>query len=96
MTNVIARRAVITGRVQGVGFRAACAAQARALGVQGWVANRNDGAVVAHIQGATPLVEAMLTWCAHGPPAAAVDAVTIEPAETHAPTGFVIRRSLIV
>ncbi|HEX7637544.1 MAG TPA: acylphosphatase, partial [Burkholderiaceae bacterium] len=43
--------AVVRGRVQGVGFREACVAEARALGVAGWVRNRPDGSVEVVLQG---------------------------------------------
>lgn len=96
MTNVTVQRVVIVGRVQGVGFRAAFAAQARMYGVAGWVANRNDGAVVAQVEGPTPVVEALVAWCAQGPPAAAVDSVAVTDVEAQALTGFTIRRSVTV
>ncbi|MDP2810045.1 MAG: acylphosphatase [Rhodocyclaceae bacterium] len=72
------RRLVITGLVQGVGFRYAMAAQARALGVSGWVRNRRDGSVEAMIAGSTGQIEEMLGWSRKGPAGAAVDNVTAE------------------
>lgn len=75
-----ARRLVITGVVQGVGFRYAMLAQARLLGVGGWVRNRRDGSVEAVIAGEAGRIEAMLDWSRTGPSGAVVDNVMIENA----------------
>jgi acylphosphatase len=72
------RRLVITGIVQGVGFRYAMLAQARLLGVTGWVRNRRDGSVEAVIAGDAGQLEAMLDWSRSGPAGAAVDNLMIE------------------
>ncbi|MCK9380079.1 MAG: acylphosphatase [Sulfuritalea sp.] len=74
------RRLVISGLVQGVGFRYAMAAQARLLGVNGWVRNRRDGSVEAMIAGHAEQVEEMLAWSRIGPGGAAVDNVMVETA----------------
>jgi acylphosphatase len=74
------RRLVITGLVQGVGFRYAMEAQARLLGVGGWVRNRRDGSVEAMIAGSTGQIEQMLAWSRSGPAGAAVDNVRSETA----------------
>jgi acylphosphatase len=71
-------RAIVTGRVQGVSFRASTAAEARRLGLVGWVKNRGDGSVELEAQGADDRVAALLAWCAHGPPVARVDQVAVE------------------
>ncbi len=76
MTEV--RRLVIRGVVQGVGFRYAMAAQARLLGITGWVRNRRDGTVEAMVAGAPEPVAAMLAWSNHGPAGASVDEVMVE------------------
>ena len=78
-------RARITGRVQGVGFRAFVEQAADRLGVSGWVRNRRDGSVEALIAGDTSKVDEMLTLCWQGPPAAKVDSVNVE--DTSAPAG---------
>ncbi|MCX7165134.1 MAG: acylphosphatase [Rhodocyclales bacterium] len=75
-----ARRLIITGLVQGVGFRYAMLAQARLLGVNGWVRNRRDGSVEAMVAGSAGQVEAMLEWSRRGPSGAAVDDVMVETA----------------
>lgn len=73
-------KVVITGRVQGVGFRASCQRQAVALGLTGWVRNRWDGAVEALFEGPAEAVNAMLAWCHQGPPAAYVTGVEVTAA----------------
>lgn len=62
----------ITGRVQGVAFRAWTQARARAKGLTGWVRNENDNAVSAVLQGEREVVRAMLKDLWSGPGAAAV------------------------
>ena len=67
-----ARHLRITGRVQGVFFRAWMQQQARELGLQGWVRNCPDGRVEAHVEGDEAAVEQMLALARTGPPAAEV------------------------
>jgi acylphosphatase len=74
------RRLVITGLVQGVGFRYGMAAEARLLGVAGWVRNRRDGSVEAMIAGTPAQIEAMLAWSNVGPGGAVVENVMSETA----------------
>ncbi len=76
----ITRRLVITGRVQGVGFRYAFADEARARGLGGWVRNRRDGHVEALISGPASDIEAMIAWARVGPPAARVSSIEVEEA----------------
>jgi len=68
----LTRHLLITGRVQGVGFRFYTQRKAQELGITGWVRNRRDGGVEAVIQGETEAVEAMIAWARRGPPSAAV------------------------
>jgi acylphosphatase len=68
----------IEGRVQGVNFRAATLAQARRLGVGGWVMNCYDGSVEVLAEGVRSNVEQLVSWCKHGPPGAAVTDVKEE------------------
>lgn len=85
----------ISGRVQGVSYRASMAEQARRLGVRGWVRNRHDGRVEALVQATPDVLETLLAWCRRGPPAARVDAVQAQPASDDAslPPGFETRPS---
>lgn len=76
---IAVRHLVITGKVQGVAFRAGMAREAQALGVTGWVRNRSDGSVEAMIAGSAEQVATLMNWARHGPPAAIVDQVTVEP-----------------
>ncbi|MFO1315940.1 MAG: acylphosphatase [Burkholderiales bacterium] len=73
----IARRLVVRGRVQGVGYRHAAVEAARGIGVAGWVRNRPDGTVEALAQGTAADVERFVAWCRRGPPLARVDDVEV-------------------
>jgi len=68
-------RVIISGRVQGVYFRANTQRQALSLGLSGWVKNRADGRVETVFEGAEDKVEQMLAWCKTGHPPARVDRV---------------------
>jgi len=74
---MIARRLIIRGRVQGVGYRDAMIAAARACGVTGWVRNRVDGTVEVLIQGEADAVARAISWCRRGPAPARVTAIDI-------------------
>jgi acylphosphatase len=63
---------IISGRVQGVFFRASTAREAKTLGLTGWVRNRPDGSVEAVFEGSKEKVEEMVAWCRKGPTAAKV------------------------
>jgi acylphosphatase len=69
----VGRSIVVTGRVQGVFFRAWTAEQARSLGVVGWVRNRADGSVEAHAAGSPESVERLAELMKRGPPQAEVE-----------------------
>ena len=64
---------IITGRVQGVGFRWHAAEQAGRLGVAGWARNRVDGTVQVVAEGERAALEALAAWAAQGPARARVD-----------------------
>jgi acylphosphatase len=87
---------VVHGRVQGVGFRAACVVEARRIGVRGWVRNRRDGTVEAIAQGDATQLLAFCDWMRHGPPGAQVSSCDVDKAwVAEMPlTGFEQRASL--
>lgn len=71
-------RATVRGRVQGVGFRASAAREARLLGLTGWVRNRLDGTVETVAEGPEADVDAYLAWLRHGPSMANVTGLDAE------------------
>ena len=84
--------AIVSGRVQGVSFRAATADTARRLGICGWIRNLSDGSVELQAEGAAEQIAALLAWCERGPPSAHVEKVATEDlAPTGADTSFAIQ-----
>ncbi|TSD62399.1 acylphosphatase [Aeromicrobium piscarium] len=81
MPSLISRHLVVHGRVQGVYFRASCEDVARRLGLDGWVRNRDDGAVELVAQGEADAVEELVRWCHQGPQQASVTSVEVSEAE---------------
>jgi len=79
----------ITGRVQGVGYRAWLEREARARGLRGWVRNRRDGSVEALLIGETAALEAAIAACAKGPRLASVSGIERSPAADDGSSGFV-------
>ena len=75
---MVARRVVISGRVQGVWFRETCRREALAQGVTGWVRNLDDGRVEAWLEGNVTAVQSVAAWCRDGPPRALVTGVAEE------------------
>jgi acylphosphatase len=65
----------VRGRVQGVGFRASAAHEARRLGVDGWVRNLPDGSVELEARGTAAAVDALCAWLTQGPRGARVTGV---------------------
>jgi len=68
---------VLYGQVQGVGYRASAAREAKALGLRGWVRNLSNGSVELCVEGATHLLEQLAAWCRQGPPAARVESLDV-------------------
>ncbi len=87
----IARRAVISGLVQGVWYRDSTRQEAERLGAAGWVRNLPDGRVELHAEGPADAVDALLAWCAEGPPLAHVVSVDADEAAPEGATSFEIR-----
>jgi acylphosphatase len=73
------RQVTITGRVQGVGYRAWVEHQARNHDLEGWVRNRRDGSVEAVFAGPANVVADLVARCRRGPSTARVEAVAEEP-----------------
>ncbi len=87
----VARHVRVTGRVQGVFFRAWTRDEARSIGVCGWVRNCDDGAVEAHIEGEEDLVDELIKRMRDGPPQARVFDMTIDEATDESATRFEVR-----
>jgi len=85
---VNAKRLIISGRVQGVGFRIWMVEKARDLGVSGWVRNRVDGSVEALIAGDLAAVEELSRLCRRGPRMAEVVSIDEEMADPPEYPGF--------
>lgn len=78
------RRVTISGRVQGVGYRAWVEHEAIARGLEGWVRNRRDGSVETLFAGPEDVVADMVASCRRGPVSARVDKVAEEKAGSDA------------
>jgi DNA ligase D-like protein (predicted 3'-phosphoesterase) len=91
MSAAKAIRAVLSGRVQGVGLREATQRRARALGVSGWVRNADDGAVAVHAEGEPEAVDELLRFLREGPRGADVERIEVEPARVEGHEQFAIR-----
>jgi acylphosphatase len=83
-----ATRILVSGRVQGVGFRWWVTAQATGLGVEGWVRNLADGRVEVLAIGAADAIERLTESCGRGPPGAEVRGVETGAAADDGSTGF--------
>lgn len=76
---MIGRRTIrVEGRVQGVGFRAGAAQEARRLGLAGFARNEADGSVAIEVEGEAAALEAFVAWCRLGPSAARVERVDVD------------------
>jgi acylphosphatase len=88
--DVVRYRVVVSGRVQGVGFRASCVDVARALGLAGSVRNSQDGNVIVDVEGSEQSVTKFLAWCRVGPQFAHVSTVDITVQEPTGETVFCV------
>ena len=88
---IIGRHVFVTGRVQGVFYRAWAQGQARELGVSGWIRNCADGSVEAHLTGDEDCVERMIERLRKGPSNARVEEVSVEDSEAGSVGRFEVR-----
>ncbi len=72
---MVSYRLSISGKVQGVFYRASTKKVADSLGIRGWVKNERDGSVSAEIEGPEEKVLEMISWCKEGPGHASVKEV---------------------
>ena len=84
-------RVFISGRVQGIFFRAETRRKAEELGVAGWVRNLADGRVEAVFEGPADKVEKIIEWCWQGSPLAKVEKVEVREEEPEGVVGFEVR-----
>ncbi len=84
----ICRRCLVSGRVQGVFYRASTRDRARSLGVTGYARNLDDGRVEVLACGEPSKVDAMIEWLWEGSRASRVDAVDVEDAQDAPPEDF--------
>ena len=75
------RHLVITGQVQGIGYRWSMVHAAQRVGATGWVRNRYDGSVEAVVCGTPEVIAQMIAWARQGPPGAQVDHVLVQYTE---------------
>jgi DNA ligase D-like protein (predicted 3'-phosphoesterase) len=87
----IAARAVVRGRVQGVGYRDATLGEARRLGAMGWVRNEDDGSVLVHAEGPEAAVGELVSFLGEGPRGAHVDEVSVERLKVEGHEQFAVR-----
>jgi acylphosphatase len=76
----------VTGKVQGVYYRASARERAAALGLSGTAENQDDGSVVLHMRGSRDAIDRFVAWCREGPPRARVDDVLITEIPTPNPS----------
>ncbi|WP_117363949.1 acylphosphatase [Natrarchaeobaculum sulfurireducens] len=91
MTDRTRAHVFVSGKVQGVYYRATTRDTASGRGIDGWVKNLTDGRVEAVFEGTEADVEAMVEWCHEGSPAADVDDVEVTDEEPQGLEGFEIR-----
>jgi acylphosphatase len=90
-STVVRAHVWVSGRVQGVFFRACTEDEARARGVTGWVCNTRDGRVEAVFEGGRADVEDMVRWCHRGSPGAVVSHVQVQWERPQGEPGFRVR-----
>lgn len=91
MADRVRAHVYVTGKVQGVYYRATTRDTATERGIDGWVRNLPDGRVEAVFEGPQPAVEKMIDWCHEGSPAARVTDVEVTYEDPAGINGFEIR-----
>jgi acylphosphatase len=91
MTETKCAHVLISGIVQGVGYRFSTVHHAQQLGVSGWVRNLTDGRVEAIFEGHPETLDRMIAWCHQGPSSAQVTDVTVTYQPPQGLTGFTTR-----
>jgi acylphosphatase len=81
--NIITLQLLVSGRVQGVGYRAWTQRTARRLGLKGWVRNLTDGRVEVVVEGDSDVVSKLVAECQSGPMMAKVKSVDTKPIKTY-------------
>lgn len=89
---IIYRLLKISGKVQGVFYRASAKQIADELKVKGWIRNTGSGNVEAFVTGEELLVEQFINWCKQGPPMADVKEIIVEECSPEYVSGYEIRR----
>ena len=89
---LVGRHVRVSGSVQGVFYRAWAQAEARELGISGWIRNCPDGSVEAHLAGEEEDVARMIERMRRGPSNARVQEVTVEDAAPEGVGRFELRR----
>lgn len=92
MTELMACRVLVSGRVQGVCYRASTQQQARTLDLSGWVRNLPDGRVEAWLEGSAENLNKMIAWMREGPVHARVDSLEQQPQTMAGHQGFEVTR----
>lgn len=88
MTGEVRKRAVVSGVVQGVGFRWSARTVANDLGVTGHARNLLDATVEVEAEGAPDAVDTFIEWLRHGPPSASVSDVVVTGLSPRGSTAF--------
>jgi len=89
---IVHKNVRVTGKVQGVFFRASTADKAKSLGVNGFVLNEPAGSVYIEVEGEESAVNELIEWAKVGPPRAGVDNLEITDGDLQSFKGFEIRR----
>ena len=83
---------IVSGKVQGVFYRASTKEKAKALGVKGFVKNQADGSVYIEAEGDEAILTALLDWCRIGPEMAVVEDLQVEEGDVKGYSVFEIKR----